>query len=250
MATEPLLRTVAVREDLRAPERWPWTMPALRSLGRIELHPRVTFLVGENGSGKSTLIEGVAVAAGFAPEGGSLGFGARTREEQTPLGEALWLDRSPRRPKTGFFLRAESFFNVATEVDRLEQEARELKLRSLLESYGGVSLHERSHGESFLALVVHRFGPNGLYVLDEPESALSPQSSLTFLRRMHELTAHGSQFVIATHSPILMGYPDAHIYELSDSGVERVEYEATDHVRLFRAFMDHRERFLRELFAE
>jgi len=241
--SEPLLRAVVVREDVRAPV-WPWTVPVLRTLERLELHPGVTFLVGENGTGKSTLVEGIAVAAGFPAEGGSLGFGAHTREEVAALADGLRLERGYRRPRTGFFLRAESFFNVATEIDRLEDEEA-----GLLLSYGGVSLHERSHGEGFLALALHRFGPDGLYVLDEPEAALSPQSSLALLRRMHDLVDAGSQFVIATHSPILMGYPDAWIYELSDRGAERIEYEATDHVRLTRSFLADRERFLRQLFA-
>ena len=157
---EPLLRAVVVREDVRQPDRWPWSVPVLRSLERLELHPGVTFLVGENGTGKSTLVEGIAVAAGFPPEGGSLGFGAHTREEVAALADGLRLDGSYRRPRTGFFLRAESFFNVATEIDRLEAEDP-----GLLASYGDVSLHERSHGEGFLALALHRFGPDGLYVL-------------------------------------------------------------------------------------
>jgi predicted ATPase len=246
--SDPLLRAVVVREDARQPV-WPWTVPVLRSLERLDLHPGVTFLVGENGTGKSTLVEGIAVAAGFPPEGGSLGFGAHTRDEVAALADGLRLERGYRRPRTGFFLRAESFFNVATEIDRLEEEARELKIAGLLGAYGGVSLHERSHGEGFLALALHRFGPDGLYVLDEPEAALSPQSSLALLRRMHDLVDAGSQFVIATHSPILMGYPDAWIYELSDRGAERVEYDATDHVRLTRSFLGDRERFLRELFS-
>jgi predicted ATPase len=246
--SDPLLRAVVVREDAQQPV-WPWTVPVLRSLERLDLHPGVTFLVGENGTGKSTLVEGIAVAAGFPPEGGSLGFGAHTRDEVAALADGLRLERGYRRPRTGFFLRAESFFNVATEIDRLEEEARELKIAGLLGAYGGVSLHERSHGEGFLALALHRFGPDGLYVLDEPEAALSPQSSLALLRRMHDLVDAGSQFVIATHSPILMGYPDAWIYELSDRGAERVEYDATDHVRLTRSFLGDRERFLRELFS-
>jgi predicted ATPase len=246
--TEPLVRSVAVRDDVDR-DAWPWTLPALRLDEPLALHPRVTFLVGENGSGKSTLVEAVAVAAGFRPEGGSLEFGASTRQEVAHAADGLRLVRGSRRPRTGFFLRAESFFNVATEIDRLEEEARELRLPSLLASYGGTSLHEQSHGEGFLALALHRFGADGLYVLDEPEAALSPQSSLAFLRRMHQLAEAGSQFVIATHSPILMGYPDAHIYELSERGAELVDYDATDHVRLFRSFVTDRERFLRQLFA-
>jgi predicted ATPase len=247
MTPEALLRAVVVRPDAREPGRWPWTVPALAAIEELALHPRVTFLVGENGSGKSTLVEGIATAAGFAPEGGSLHFGANTRTEEPPLADALRLVRGARRPRTGFFLRAESFFNVATEIDRLDAEGDG---PPLLESYGGISLHERSHGEGFLALATHRFGPGGLYVLDEPEAALSPQGALTFLRRVHELAAEGAQFVISTHSPVLMAYPDAWIYELSDAGADRVEYEATDHVRLLRAFLDDRERFFRTLLAD
>jgi predicted ATPase len=227
---------------------WPWTIPALAKLEELPLAPGVTFLVGENGSGKSTLIEGLAVAAGFRPEGGSLGFGARTRDELPPLGEAIVLVRGARRPRTGFFLRAESFFNVATEVDRLHAEGG--GPRPLLESYGGVSLHERSHGESFLALVLHRFGANGLYVLDEPEAALSPQGLLTLMTRIHTLVGDHCQFVIATHSPILLAYPGALIYELGDDGPVPTAYEDTEHVRMTRAFLDSPDRFLRRLFDD
>jgi predicted ATPase len=239
MAPEALVRKVLARPE---PGRWPWTIPALAALEELPLDPGVTFLVGENGSGKSTLVEGFAAAAGFAPEGGSLGFGARTRDEAPPLADALTLVRGSRRPKTGFFLRAESFFNVATAIDTEHPWA--------LESYGGVSLHERSHGEGFLALAVHRFGPGGLYVLDEPEAALSPQGALSLLARIHELVAAGSQFVIATHSPILLAYPGALIYELTDDGPVVTAYEDTDHYRMTRAFLDAPERFLRQLFAE
>jgi predicted ATPase len=244
MAAEALIRRVLVRGER---EGWPWTIPALASLEELALDPAVTFLVGENGSGKSTLVEGLAVAAGFAPEGGSLGFGARTRDEAPPLAGALTLVRGARRPKTGFFLRAESFFNVATKVDELDAEG---DWPSLIDSYGGVSLHERSHGEGFLALAMHRFGPGGLYVLDEPEAALSPQGQLTLLHRMHELVADGSQFVIATHSPILLAYPGALIYELTEEGPAPTSYEDTDHYRLTRAFLDAPERFLRQLFGD
>jgi predicted ATPase len=242
MAADPLVRSVLAR---REPGRWPWTIPALAALEELPLDPAVTFVVGENGSGKSTLVEGFAVAAGFAPEGGSLGFGAHTRDDAPPLAEALTLVRGARRPKTGFFLRAESFFNVASEVDRLEAEKA-----GLLESYGGESLHERSHGEGFLALAMHRFGPNGLYVLDEPEAALSPQGLLTLMRRINELVAERSQFLIATHSPILLAFPGALIYELTEDGPVPTAYEDTEHYRMTRAFLDAPERFLRELFAE
>jgi predicted ATPase len=235
MPPEALVRKVVARRG----EGWPWTIPALASLEELALSPGVTFLVGENGSGKSTLIEGFAVAAGFQPEGGSLGFGAHTRDEAPPLADALTLVRGARRPRTGFFLRAESFYNVATALETEHAWA--------LEGYGGRSLHTRSHGEGFLALALHRFGPNGLYVLDEPEAALSPQGLLTLIRRIHELVGAGSQFFVATHSPILLAFPGALIYELTGDGPVLTEYEDTGHFRMTRAFLDAPDRFLREL---
>jgi len=241
---EPLLR--AVRRTGGEDGAWPWTIPALRALEELALDPHVTLLVGENGSGKSTLIEGIAVAAGFRPEGGSLAFGPDTRDEQPPLADALTLVRGARRPRTGFFLRAESFFNVATAVDALAS-AGDLRL---LNSYGGVSLHARSHGESFLALALHRFGPAGLYLLDEPEAALSPQGCFALLRRIRDLADEHSQFVIATHSPLLLAYPGALIYELTDAGPVATAFEDTDHVRLTRVFLDAPERFLRQLLED
>jgi predicted ATPase len=145
------------------------------------------------------------------------------------------------RPKTGFFLRAESFYNVATEIERLGPEVGM--------HYGDRSLHEQSHGESFLALVKHRFGPNGLYILDEPEAALSPSRQLSLLVSMHALVEAGSQFIIATHAPIVLAYPGATIYHLDDTGIARVEYDQTEHVQLTRDFLNGRERFLKRLFA-
>ncbi|WP_245971773.1 AAA family ATPase [Solirubrobacter pauli] len=217
---------------------WPWTIPALAQLDELPLAPGVTFLVGENGSGKSTLVEGIAVAAGFAPEGGSLQFGAQTREEAPPLGDALLLVRGARRPRDGFFLRAETFFNVVSAID----------VYGAQDAYGGVSLHERSHGEGFLDLAVHRFRDGGLFVLDEPEAALSPQGLFSLLRRIHDLVESGSQFVIATHSPILLAYPGALIYELGEDGLVETAYEDTDHFQMTRAFLEAPGRFLGRLF--
>ena len=219
-------------------EGWPWTIPALAALEELPLAPGVTFLVGENGSGKSTLVEGIAVAAGFSPAGGSLQFGAQTPEEPPPLAESLLLVRGARRPRDGFFLRAETFFNVVTAIDDYGAQ----------ESYGGVSLHERSHGEGFLDLAVHRFRDGGLFVLDEPEAALSPQGLFSLLRRIHDLVQAGSQFVIATHSPILLAFPGALIYELVDDGLVETAYEDTEHFQLTRAFLEAPDRFLRRLF--
>jgi predicted ATPase len=243
----PFLRSIQLlREEVGDFSAYPFSIPAIRTLETLELDPQVTFLVGENGSGKSTLVEALAVAAGFNPEGGSTNFNFQTRGSHSELYERIRLVRGTSRPRTGFFLRAESFFNVASTVDQLAKEEGP----PLLAAYGGRSLHEQSHGESFLALVNARFGPHGLYVLDEPEAALSIPGSLALLRRMRQLTAEGSQFVVATHSPILMGYPGGLIYQLTDEGFERIAYEDTDHYQLTRSFLEDRERFFRHLFSD
>jgi predicted ATPase len=208
----------------------------------LALDPAVTFLVGENGSGKSTLIEGFAVAAGLNAEGGSSNFSYSTRDSHSGLSRSLRLVRGARRPHTDFFLRAESFFTAATYLESLPEDP--------LASYGGRSLHEQSHGESFLALLLNRFGANGLYFLDEPEAALSAQNCLTCLRRMHQLVDAGSQFVVATHSPILLAYPGATIYECGESGLAPVEYDDAAPVRVTRGFLAGPERYLGLLFAD
>ena len=228
--------------------RYPFTLPVVAWLGAaggVDLGPGVTFLVGENGTGKSTLVEAIAVAAGFNPEGGSRNFRFATRATESSLGDHLVLRWGTTRPRSGFFLRAETFYNVATEIERLDRDEGS---PSLLPAYGGTSPHERSHGESFLDLVVHRFGPHGLYLLDEPEAALSVRGALALLRRMADLTAQGSQLVVATHSPILLALPGATILEIADDGaVERVGYDEALPVRLTRDFLGAPERFLRHL---
>jgi predicted ATPase len=228
--------------------RYPFSIPALRRLETLALDEKVTFLVGENGSGKSTLIEAIAVAAGFNAEGGTRHMTVSTRASHSDLHERLRLVREPRSPRDGYFLRAESFFNVATHIEELD--AGPVGGRPIIESYGGVSLHEQSHGESFLSLVLNRFGGRGLYILDEPEAALSLRGQLALMRRMHDLIAEESQFIVSTHSPVLLGYPNALIYALTESGIERTPYEATEQYELTRSFLDDRERFLRHLFAD
>lgn len=203
----------------------------------------VTFLVGENGTGKSTLLEAIAVACGFNPEGGSRNFNFSTRATHSELCDHLTVVRSAY-PRDGFFLRAESFYNVASNIEDLDDA-----VPGLLDSYGGVSLHRQSHGESFLALVQNRFGPEGLYLLDEPEAALSPTRLLTLMGQIHLLVQEGAQFVIATHSPILMAYPDACIYQLSEDGIRRVGYRETEHYCLTRRFLENPERMLQSLFG-
>jgi predicted ATPase len=219
---------------------YPFDLPVVRALDELVFHPKVTFLVGENGSGKSTLIEALAVAWGFNAEGGSKNFNFATRASHSTLHEFVRPVRSTRRAKDGFFLRAESHFNVSTQIDEL----------GATESYGGVSLHEQSHGESFFALLDHRFRGAGLYILDEPEAALSPSRQLSFLVRMHELIGLRSQFIIATHSPIILGYPEAWIYQTTPHGLERVEYEDTDHYQVTRNFLNRRQTFLDTLLSD
>lgn len=207
----------------------------------------VTFLVGENGSGKSTLLEAVAVACGFNAEGGTRNFSFSTRATHSVLGEYLTAVRR-RYPRDGFFLRAESFYNVASNIDEMD-EGSSFGPR-LIDSYGGVSLHQQSHGESFLALVQNRFGGEGLYLLDEPEAALSPARLLTLLGEIHRLVGEDSQFIIATHSPILMAYPGARIYVLSEDGVEAADYRDTEHYQLTKRFLEDPERMLNYLLEE
>jgi len=223
------------RDKVLSFDAFPYCLPALRDLHTLELHPHVTFVVGENGSGKSTLLEGVAIAAGFNAEGGTKNFRFDTRRSHSSLHQHLTLVKSARRARDGFFLRAESFFNVATEIENLDREPAPSP--PIINSYGFKSLHEQSHGESFFALMNNRFGGQGFYVLDEPEAALSPTRQLAMIVRMHELVNLKSQFVVATHSPILMAYPDAWIYQIGPSGLERVEYEETEHYVVARRFL-------------
>lgn len=230
------------REAIDSFDRFPFKLPAVRALDRLDLHPKVTFFVGENGSGKSTLLEAIAIALGFNPEGGTRNFNFNTRASHSDLHAFIRVAKGFRRPRDGFFLRAESFFNVATEIEALDAEPASAP--RLIDSYGGHSLHEQSHGESFMALMMNRFGGNGLYILDEPEAALSPQRQLAVLSRLHDLVNTDSQFIIATHSPILMAYPDAWIYACTPAGLEKVDYRDTEHYQVTRDFLANPDRML------
>lgn len=228
-------------DRIKEPDAYPFNLPVVRAFASWKLHPRVTFLIGENGSGKSTLLEGIAVAWGFNAEGGSKNFNFETTAKVTSeLHDALMLLRGFMRPWDGFFLRAESFCNVATQVDDL----------GVAGGYGGKSLHEQSHGESFFSLFLNRFKGDALYILDEPEAALSPMRQMAFLSRLHELVQENSQFVIATHSPILMAYPDALIFRIAaDGSLEAVDYKETEHYRVTRDFLNKPEAMLKILLA-
>jgi predicted ATPase len=247
MTATPFVSRVSLQRDkVDSFERYPFSLPAVRHLDRIELHPAMTIFVGENGSGKSTLLEAMAVALGFNAEGGSTNFRFGTRQSHSELHACLRIAKGIRRPRDGFFLRAESFFNVATEIEKLDEEPSFGP--RVIDSYGGRSLHEQSHGESFLALVTNRFRGDGLYILDEPEAALSPQRQLAVLARIHDLVAQGAQFIMATHSPILMAYPDARIFRLGPEGIEAIAYEDTEHYQVTRDFLANPARMLKVLF--
>jgi len=215
---------------------YPYNIPSIINLEELTLRNEVTFIIGENGSGKSTLVEAIAINAGFNPEGGSRNFNFSTQDSHSALFEDIQLIRTAYRNKDGFFLRAESFYNVATAIDNYVVHG----------AYGG-SLHERSHGESFLALLHHRLGGNGLYIFDEPESALSIISQLNMLTRVRQLVEKKSQFIIATHSPILLAYPNADIYQVSAEGIRPVAYEDTEQYILTKYFMNNRAKMLSEL---
>lgn len=212
-----------------------------RNNKRLSLDSPITFFIGENGTGKSTLIEAIAVCAGFNAEGGSKNFSFSTNSTHSELCECISLSRHDR-PKDGFFLRAESFYNMATNIDEMD-EAPSFD-PPVIEAYGGVSLHRQSHGESFMALIENRFFGNGLYILDEPEAALSPKRIMSLMVAINELVKKNSQFIISTHSPILMTLPGASIYQLSDDGIERVSYKDTEHYQITKRFLESPDRML------
>jgi len=220
-------------------------LPWLRYLegNSISLTSPVTFFVGENGSGKSTLLEAIAVVAGMNPEGGGKNFNFSTRESHSDLCQHMTLIRSAEhRWKDSFFLRAESFFNVATQIE--EMDRLPAPSRKIIESYGGRSLHEQSHGESFFSLMVNRFGGMGLYILDEPEAALSPARQIAMLHLIHDLVRKGSQFIISSHSPILTAYPDAVIWELWENGMRKTVWEETENLIITKRFLSDPSYFL------
>lgn len=223
-------------------------LPAVRSLramGALAFRKPVTFFVGENGVGKSTLIEAVAVLAGFNAEGGTVNFNFSTRASHSDLYRYMTVSRGVERNADGFFLRAESFYNVASNID--DMDAAPGLGAPVIDSYGGVSLHKQSHGESFLSLVEHRFRGHGLYILDEPEAALSPMKLMTLMCHMRNLVNERSQFIISTHSPILMTFPGAEIYELSGDGIRPARYQDTEHFQVTKQFLNAPERMIRYL---
>ncbi len=237
------------RDEVPGFNDYPFHIPAIRSLDRLELHPAVTFFIGENGSGKSTLLEALAVKLRFNAEGGSSDHTVSTRVTHSPLHDFLSLDRHGHFTD-GWFLRAESFYNVASEIEEAEETFGSQSPGPPYRAYGGKSLHAQSHGESFLALLTNRLQGDGVYLFDEPEAALSPQRQLSVLTLLHRLVYHRSQLVIATHSPILLAYPHARIYEFGPHGIRETRYEETEHFLITRDFLNRPGRMLDILLGE
>ncbi len=239
------IRNISIDKDLDE-ESYYSHIPAISYVEKEGLYFKkpVTFFIGENGTGKSTLLEAIATYCGFAPEGGSRNFSFSTRDTHSDLYEHLMIAKTGY-PKDGFFLRAESFYNVASYIEDVDYDGLLTK-----NSYGGKSLHKRSHGESFLALVKNRFRGKGLYLLDEPEAALSPTRLMELLIHIHDLVEDDSQFIISTHSAILMTYPDADIFEFSDTGIRKMRYDQSDHYKITKSFIDRPEIMYRHLFGE
>ncbi|MFC5467968.1 AAA family ATPase [Cohnella suwonensis] len=243
------LRSIVLdRDSIPDHRRYPFNVPSIRGLDKLDFHPKVTYIVGENGMGKSTLMEAIAVAWGFNAEGGTKNFSFSTSATHSELHEYVRLVRGAYKARDGFFFRAESYYNLASNIDELDREGGPGP--RIKDSYGGKSLHEQSHGESFFSAFIHRFGGMGLYLLDEPESALSPLRQMSMLARVHELVGQDSQFVIATHSPILMAYPDSVMYELTSGGIGTTTLEETDHYTITKRFLNDKKRMLEELFAD
>jgi len=236
-----------LRDKVESFDQYPYSLPVIKEFDSLEFHPKVTFIVGENGSGKSTLLEAIATAWGFNPEGGTKNFNFETRSSHSDLWQNIRLSKSFNRPKDGFFLRAESFYNVASNIDKLDEDPSFGP--PLKDSYGGVSLHKQSHGESFFALMLNRFSGNSLYILDEPEAALSPIRQMAMISRINQLVDDHSQFIIATHSPILMAYPNAIIFQIENDNLTIKSYEDTEHYKVTKSFINGYKKSLHSLLS-
>ncbi|EKU98500.1 putative ATPase [Leptolyngbya sp. PCC 7375] len=241
MEPRPYLKKIKIDwDEVKDADSYPFSIPAIAAIDNLEFHPDVTFLVGENGAGKSTLVEAIAIAMGFGPEGGTKNVRIQSADDLSPLSKFIKLEKSFRRPRDGYFLRAESFYNVASYMDET----------GYLGGYGGKSLHARSHGEAFFSALTNKLKGNGLYIFDEPEAALSPSRQMAALTIINELVNAESQFIIATHSPILMAYPNCKILLLHENGISEVSYEETEHFKITRDFLNRYPVMLKHLLDE
>lgn len=241
------IKRLQLRIDLiKSYNRFPLNLPIIKNLQELQFHPNVTYIVGENGMGKSTLLEGIAIALGFNPEGGTKNFNFASFDSHSDLDQYLRIAKGAYQAQDSFFFRAESYYNLASNIE--EMDAAPGRGGKIIDSFGGKSLHQQSHGESFFAAFTNRFRGKGLYILDEPEAALSPLRQLSMLVRIHELIEQESQFIISTHSPILMAYPDATILQLTEKGMCETKLENTDHYAIMKQFFDDRDRLFHHLF--
>lgn len=238
---KPYLRSIQLkRNEIEDFDEYPFCIPAVRELDYLEFHSDVTFFVGENGTGKSTLVEAIAVSQKFNPEGGTKQSTFSTKRTHSTLYQYLRSVKSFKKPGDNYFLRAEGFYNLATLMDET----------GYLQGYGGKSLHQQSHGESFMATLLNKLRGNGLYIMDEPEAALSPSRQMAAVSAIHQLVEENSQFIIATHSPILLAYPRSTIYQFSKSGIDKIEYEETEHYAVTKDFLDRHGQMMKILMSE
>lgn len=242
MIDSPFIRSAILKRDIVPSfHQYPFNLPSIKNMEKLHFHPKVTYFIGENGMGKSTLLGAVAVALGFNPEGGSFNFQFSTYESHSNLTDYIKVIKGVNKPKNGFFLRAESFYNVATNIEELDSVPGGPKV---IDSFGGKSLHEQSHGEVFFSTFIHRFGEEGIYILNEPEAALSPLRQMSMITRIHDLVNEKSQFIIATHSPIIMSYPNSVIYEMTEEGIKEKKLSETNHFQIMKQFFDDPNRIL------
>ncbi|MFC1397965.1 AAA family ATPase [Acinetobacter lactucae] len=237
LKAKPYLRSLQIKTEMKPDwSIYPFAIPAVNDIEQLSFHPDVTFFVGENGSGKSTILEAIALALGFAEEGGTLNVQLNSASTASNLFQYLRTIKSFKKPKDYYFLRAESYYNIGTYMKEL----------NYLKSYGG-DIHARSHGEAFFKLFTHKLKGEGLYLMDEPEAALSPTMQFAALSAIHELCKNQSQLIIATHSPILLAYPNAKIYQFTNAGINEISYEQTEHFRITQDFLNNYQKRIRQI---
>lgn len=242
---ELYLKSLDINKEKIPKDDYIYNLSVIKNFEKIEFKKPITIFVGENGLGKSTLIEAIATKLGFNAEGGSIHFNFKTRQTESDLNRYIKIIKGPYRPKDGYFLRSESLYNVASNIDDLD--SIECNAPPISLAYGGKSLHNQSHGESFLSIFFKRFMGKGLYILDEPEAALSPVSQMSLLIRINQLVNLDSQFIIATHSPILLAVPNSQILEINEDGIFERKYFETQHYEVMKNFFENTDKVVSSL---